>query len=317
MKIITRAVLQWDGERYVTIEEDSFEYEGPLAECRKPKAPAPPDPKVVAQAQTEQNRDAALYNAALNRVNTYGPMGSQEFSQTGIDPKTGAPIYRQDIKLDPKTEALFRQQQGYSSQLGDIASGMAGRLPTSPFSFSGLPARSDLGAIRDKAQGAIYSRNTAFLDPQFKQGEDALRSRLANQGIVEGSEAYTNAIGDFNRGKEFSYGQARDAAIAGGGAESDRAFGQDERLRQNMMAEQLTERNQPYQEFGMINGMISPADLPQFQGMAQVGTQPADIAGAIGQQYQGQLDAYNAKMNTRNAMLGGLFGLGGSAILAR
>src|SRR5690348_7494272 len=112
MKIITRSVMQWDESlgRYVTIEEDSFDYDGPLAECKKPKAPAAPDPKVVAEAQTGQNRDTAGYNAALNRVNTYGPAGSQEYTNTGTDPVTGAPIYRQDIKLDPMLEQAYRGQ---------------------------------------------------------------------------------------------------------------------------------------------------------------------------------------------------------------
>lgn len=318
MKIITRSVSEWDEDlgRYVTVEEEWFEYNGPMAECKKPKAPAPPDPNVVAQAQTTQNRDAAAYNAALNRINTYSPLGSQEYSQTGTD-ASGAPIYRQDIKLDPMVESLFRSQTGNDQRLTDAAGQMIGSLPTQPFSLSGLPGRSDLDSIRGNAEKAIYSRNTAFLDPQFKQGEDALRSRMANQGIVEGSEAANNAMGDFNRSKEFSYGQARDAAIVGGGAEADRAFDQDERLRSTMLSEMLTERGLPYQELAQMRGMTGEAQMPQFQGTAQVGIQPADIQGAIGQQYQGQMDAYNAKMQSRNSLINSLFGLGGSAILAR
>jgi hypothetical protein len=280
------------------------------------KAPQAPDPNVVAGAQTQQNKDAALYNAMLNRVNTYSPLGSQEFTQTGTDPTTGAPITRQDIKLDPQTEQLLRQQQGNNLQMGSIASGMMGRLPQQPFSFSGLPGMStDFDALRDKQSKSLYDRNAAFLDPQFKQSEDALRSRMANQGIVEGSEAATNAMGDFNRGKEFSYGQARDSAIAGGGAEADRQFGMEAQRRSMMANEMMMERNQPYQELSAINGMTSPAELPQFQGMSTVGTSPADITSPYMAQYQGLIDAYNAKQGGKNNMLGGLFSLGSAALM--
>lgn len=282
----------------------------------KPKPPKPPDPNVVASAQTQQNRDTAGYNAALNRIDTRSPLGSQTFTQTGIDPTTGAPLTRQDITLDPQVEQNFRQglslDQRFSDAAGDRLSQVNGMAP---FSLSGLPGRSDLDAIRGKSTDALYNRNTAFLDPQFKQDEGALRSRMANQGIVEGTEAYTNAMGDFNRGKEFSYGQARDAAIAGGGAEADRAFSMDEQLRNNMISEQLMGRSVPMQELAQLRGMANPAQIPQFQGPGQIGTNPADITGAMGQQYQGQMDAYNSRQNSNNAWLATLGTLGSAALM--
>lgn len=281
------------------------------------KAPAAPDPNVVANAQTQQNRNAALDSATLNRVDTYTPFGSQEYSQTGTDPRTGLPTYRQDIKLDPMVESLLRQQQGIQGRVGTATDAALSRLPSSPFSLSGLPGMSaNYDDLRKTQTDALYGQQTAYLDPQFKQGEDALRSRLANQGIVEGSEAYTNAVGDFNRGKEFSYGQARNQAITGGGAEADRAYGQESDRRRMALSEMLTERGQPYSELAMLQGMQSPVDMPQFQGMSPVGVNAADIQGAYGQQYQGQIDAYNAKQQGKNNLLSGLFGLGSAAIFA-
>ena len=46
-----------------------------------PKAPPPPDPTVVAGAQTASNIATAQKNAQLNRVNQYTPWGSQTYSQ--------------------------------------------------------------------------------------------------------------------------------------------------------------------------------------------------------------------------------------------
>jgi hypothetical protein len=280
-------------------------------------APQAPNPMAVAESQTQQNRDAALFNAALNRTNTYSPMGSQEFTQTGVDPQTGAPITRQDIKLDPQTEALYRQQMGLSQQFGEMAGGMASRLPTSPFSFSGLPGRSDLNGIRGNAQDALYARNTKYLDPQFERGEDKLRTRLANQGVVEGSEAYKNAYDDFSRSKDMAYSGARNDAVIGSGAEADRAFSMDEQLRRNMMSEMLTERQMPYDELGRVTGMMSPAELPQFQGPSQYGASPADISGAMMAKYQGDIDAYNARTGSKNNLMGGLFSLGSAYLGSR
>lgn len=282
---------------------------------------------------------------------------------------------------------------------------------------SGLPALpSDLNAFRDEAETALYDRNTAYLDRDFERREESLRSRLANQGIVEGSEAYRNAIDDFERGRETAYRQARNEAIAGGGAEASRMFdigsrsrgqlygealsggafanqaaalatgqqaqaadfgnrarGQDyaealasrgqlfgeeatagdfgnraaaqataqnegvasfgnlarnqamvealtgadfaNQARRQGFDEMMTLRNQPLNEFNALRS-LSQVNAPQFQGPAQVGTAPADITGAINQQYQGQLAGYNAQVASRNALLSGLFGLGGAAILA-
>jgi len=231
---------------------------------KKTEAPPPPDPNQVAAAQTAQNRDTALYNAALNRFNTYTPFGSQEFSVTGTDPRTGAPIYQQDIRLDPSQQALFDQQTNQNLALGQYGNTVLDRLTNAgPISVGpdfqtgynfapintaldpsiglqsgfnqadpqmrldtgnlpGLPT--DLGAFRDEAEDALYARNTRFMDRDFDRREDQLRTRLANQGITEGSEAFENALTDFGQDREQAYQRAREDAIAGGGAEASRMF---------------------------------------------------------------------------------------------
>ena len=297
------------------------------------KPPQAPDPYAVAGAQTQQNQDSAAYNAAINRTNTYTPYGSQEYSVTGTDPRTGAPIYRQDINLSPEQQELYEQRSGQALDLGN----------RNPFSLSGLPERGqldtsnlpelpgsgDLQGFRDRSEQALYDRNTQYLDRDFGRREEGLRTRLANQGVVEGSEAYTNAFDDFERGREQSYSGARNDAIAGGGAEASRMFGIGSQTRGQMygealaggtfqnqnrntaLAEALTERNQPVNEYNALQGAVN---VPQFQGTSQVGAAPADIQGAFNTQYQGQLDAYNAQQQSRNSLMGGLFGLGASAL---
>lgn len=379
MRIWTKSVWRMSDMQFLPEESESVEYEGPIAEAKKGNDPPPaPDPYQVAGAQTQQNRDAALYNAALNRVNTYTPLGSQEFSVTGRDPRTGAPIYEQNINLSPEAQQLFDQQQQQNLQLGNIAGGMmdrvqgvygqgidTGGLPglqgqlniqgpalqgqLNTAGLPGLPGAGDLEGFRNEAESALYDRNTAYLDPRFERQEEQLRSRLANQGVVEGSEAFRNAMDDFEQSRETAFRQARNEAIAGGGAEASRMFGIGSQARGQLFGEALGSgaftnqargqafgeaaagaglsnqaraqgmqelfalRNQPLNEFNALRS-ASPVNMPQFQGMAQVGTAPADIAGAIQNQYQGQLDAYNAQQQSRNALMGGLFGLGASAL---
>jgi len=50
---------------------------------RAPKPPPPPDPVVTARAQGEMNVETARTNAALNRVNQYGPLGQITYRDLG------------------------------------------------------------------------------------------------------------------------------------------------------------------------------------------------------------------------------------------
>ena len=342
-----------------------------------PSAPAPPDPYQTADAQGQLNRESAAYNAALNRINTYTPWGSQTFDVTGTDPTTGAPLYQQNINLSPEQQALLdaenQQKLSLSNLGGQVIDGLTGQpIDTSGLSpiqggfnlggpgiqrgidSSGLPmipGSEDLTAFRDEAEGALYDRNTAYLDQRYGRDEEALRSRLANQGIVEGSEAYSNAVDDFERGREMAYRQARNEAVIGGGAEAERmnrigagnraqmygellgsgSFANQSRnqalsealtganLSNEARAQGLEElfalRNLPLNEYNAIRSMAQ-VNTPQFEGTARSGMNPADVQGAIYQNYQGQLGNYNADVMSRNALMQGLFGLGGAAILA-
>lgn len=366
---------------------------------RSQSQPAPPDPYAVAGAQTQQNQDSAEYNAAINRTNTYTPYGSQEYTNTGTDPSTGAPLYRQDINLSEGQQRLFDQQQEQGFQMGQLGGNVLDNLTGQPIDRSGLPelnrgpnmtgatktefdqvgpqmnvdrsglpalpGQDDLTGFRDEAEGAIYDRSTQYLDDQTSREETSMRSRLANQGIVEGSEAFTNAMTDFNRGKEQAYSGARNDAIIGGGAEAERMsrigsnnrgqiygeelsggafansaagqqtaqnrdaagfnndarnqeFGQqlaaggfNNNARAQGLEEELAMRAQPLNEYSALRsgGQVT---LPQFQGQYNAQTNPADIAGAMQNQYQGQVDSYNANQNSQNGFMGGLFGLGAS-----
>ena len=56
----------------------------------------------------------------------------------------------------------------------------------------------------DQVQEALYRKQTSMLDPQYQQAESDLTSRLANQGIMPGSEAYNREINNFARQRDFA-----------------------------------------------------------------------------------------------------------------
>lgn len=356
MKIYRRSVWQMtpDGMQLIPEECESFEYDGPLAECKKDsKSPDPPDPWITAAAQTAMNQNTAAFNTALNRNNTYTPLGSQTWTQTGTDPVTGAPTYEMRVALDPQQQALLDQQTQQSLDVGQLGNQLVGQardaygrpINTSGLSqlqgnagltrdlntsgLPGLPGSGDLEGFRQQQTDALYDRNTAYLDRQFTRDEDSLRTRLANQGVVEGSEAYRNAMDDFGRGREMAYRQARNESIAGGGAEAERMFGIGSQARGQMygealnsanfgnqaamseaelsnaareqgMSEMFALRNQPINELNAVRGM-SQAQMPQFGASGGgFGANAADISGAIQNQYQGQLDQANANNAAKN-----------------
>jgi hypothetical protein len=57
-------------------------------------------------------------------------------------------------------------------------------------------------------------------------------------------------------------------------------------------------------------------NVPQFGAPAQTGVAPTDYAGIVNNNYQGQLSAYNTQQQAASANTAGLYGLGGSALMA-
>lgn len=83
----------------------------------------------------------------------------------------------------------------------------------------------DPNLLNEQAVDALYKANTQYLDPQFGQSQSKLENQLANQGITRGSEAYNNAMLNFNNQKQQAYESARNQAIGQGTAAAQGLFG--------------------------------------------------------------------------------------------
>lgn len=83
----------------------------------------------------------------------------------------------------------------------------------------------DPSLLSQQTVDALYKANTQYLDPQFTQSQAKMESQLANQGITRGSEAYNNAMLNFNNQKQQAYESARNQAIGQGTAAAQGMFG--------------------------------------------------------------------------------------------
>jgi len=109
---------------------------------------------------------------------------------------------------------------------------------------------------------------------------------LLNQGITRGSEAWSNAMRDFDSGRNDAYQQAILAGI--------NTMPQTQALAMGL-------RNQPLNELNAIRSG-SQVTNPAFGNTPQQATTPgADLLGAANAAYGGQLNAYNTQVGQQNA----------------
>lgn len=288
----------------------------------KPDAPTPPDPTTTAAAQTKSNIDTATANAALNRVDTNTPYGNLTYSTPGTNPD-GTPKYQADVTLSPGEQKLFDLGTANQGKLAETASGMLGQVQNSyasPIDTSGLPSiqssvQQDGGTTANaikQAQDSAYKSQTQYLDPQYARAEDEQRTRLANQGVVQGSDAYNKAGDQLAEQKRQAYQSAQDSATGAGLNEQNTLFGQgatNANLNNSAQTQQLAQlfsmRNQPLNEYNALStgSQVQNPNFPNVPGSAVANTNTAGIAQNA---YAGQLDAYNTQQSGTNNLVSGV-----------
>jgi hypothetical protein len=135
--------------------------------------------------------------------------------------------------------------------------------PAGPIQTSLSPE--DFGTQIKQAQDAAYQSQTQYLDPQFNQQEETLKQNLADQGISEGSDAYTRATGDFNRQKQMAYQSAQNSAVAAGNQQQQALFSQQLQSGQFANTAQAQNYVQQLQDAGFINAAQAQTFGQQIQ----------------------------------------------------
>jgi hypothetical protein len=284
-------------------------------------APSYPDPNVVAQATTNTNENTAAFNKALNLNNYSNPFGSQQSTQVGTDPTTGAPIYNTTVSANPQLTAQMNALFGQTGQSGQTIQNSMGGINGSLngvgnaiSQYNGLNQSmagvgQQLGSLRSQlstgaaaqaqqqGQDAAYKAQTQYLDPQFSQQGESLSAQLANQGLTPGSQAYNNAMTNFNNTKQNAYSNAANQAIMTGSQLGAQNL-------QNQIAGINTQAGLLNNQYGIMQGQ--GVNIGQEAGL--YGQQ----AGLYGQQ-AGLSQLPYSNLNTIASMIPGYSGTGQSS----
>jgi hypothetical protein len=249
--------------------------------------PKAPDPYKVSAAQTQSNKETAEYNAALNRIDQSSPFGSINYTQSGTDPKTGAPLYSQNTQLTPQMQALFDSQIGAQQGISSAITGALGNLPTGAFN-------PDINV--DDVRKRSYDSQMALLAPQFDEGWRNLEGTMSDRGIPIGAEIWDNEATRFDT--------ARDSAQLGAARQADLDASNEF---QRQYGNELTEYNLPLQQLSALMGNSQAVQNPSFSPFAQSSSAGTDVSGNVWNAYKADVDRAGQQQSN---MMGGLLGLG-------
>ncbi len=233
---------------------------------------------------------AAREQSAQSHANQSNPFASSTWSQ---DPSGR---WSQNTQLAPGL-------QGAATGLEGQVAGLSQPMDWSQFG----PVQTGDQA-RDQAINAAYGQATSRLDPQWQQREQGLTAQLANQGLSPMDEAGGNALANLGRERNDAYTSAMNSAIGQGTEAGNAAFRNNMLARQTSIANALQQRGQPLSELQQIQGFT--------QGMQQPGAATGpNLLGAMGSQYQGDLQRYGINQQGKNSTMGGLASLAPLAFL--
>jgi Chaperone of endosialidase len=264
----------------------------------KSSAPATPDYSGMAQQQSQAQKELNRETMSANRVNQVTPYGNLNYSQTGTD-QYGNPTYTATQTLSPEQQAVLQKQSGLSSNLlgsaNTAATNYANVLQNPQVDQSKL---AQVGINPGETYSDAIMRR---LQPQIQQESTQFETRMANQGIAPGTEAYENAKRSLTQSQNDKLTSAVVGGLQTGLAANQQGFAQG-------MANNLAPIN-------TINAIRTGSQVqnPNYvNSAAQANTNAADLTGAAQQSYNANLAATNAANQQTSNFYGGLMGLGGA-----
>ena len=255
------------------------------------KAPAATPPRETSAATTGTNLSTAVGNAWLTNMNEYGPNGSKVFDQTGMqqvtDPYTGQtydiPRFQVTTTLSPEQQAIADQQNAASLNLASLGNDLSGSL--------GDKLRGNFTIGNEATEARLMDLGSKRLNPMFAQRSEDLRTRLANQGIKSGSEAYDREMALFGQQQNDAYNQL---LLTGRG---------------QAVNEQLTEDNQRINQISALlgGGQVSQPMFQTGSGVNPMAT--TDNASIIANSDAQRMAQWQASQAATGSLIGGLGGL--------
>jgi hypothetical protein len=340
-----------------------------------PSAPAAPDYAAAARETAAGNLAAAQTATAANRVNQVTPYGNLNYTQT--KDAEGNPVWTATTSLSDVGQQLLNNQNATSLGLGSAINAQLGQVKdvmgrgfnpnTGPITTNvgeadlrRLTGQANLQTSTDYAGGMqgwdkANQILQARLAPQMAQDRSAQEATLANQGIVQGTKAYENAMRTFNQGQndlltnsqlagqnigQNLFTQGLQGAQFGNTAQQQLfANSQAQQQANNAIAQQqlanrltnanlgntaqqqqynqaLTNYNMPLNTLSALRTGAQVQNPSFINAPAQANTSGADILGASQMGYNAQMGDFNAKQAAQANLNQGIFGLGGAGIMA-
>jgi hypothetical protein len=255
---------------------------------------------VYAQTPTK-SLDPSAYKSALNEWKAGGMQGAEPDPNQYMtyNPDAG---WSATTQLSPEQQQLLDIQNQTSIGMGNLQNkglSYVENMISQPFDTSKLP---QIGINAGEDYSAAIMRR---LGPQLQMEQKSFDQRMANQGIPVGSEAYQNARRQFDMSQNDRLVAAQTGGIDVGMRANQQAFGQAGYM-----------RNEPINTLNAIRS-ASQVTNPTFQSVPQQATtQGPDILGATQAGYNAQLGASNAANAASSANTGGMYQLGGTALMA-
>ena len=266
-----------------------------------PQQAATPDYAGAAQQTAQGNLEAARAATAANRVNQITPYGNLNYAITGEDPY-GNPTWTATQTLSPDQQQLYNYDVATQKGLGQLQEkglGYVSGMLDKPFDTSTL---ANTGFDPGQSYQSAYMERLA---PPLAQSRESTQAQLANQGVVPGTEAYNNAM--------RVQAQRENDILLGA---TTQGFGVGQQARQQGFQELAYQRNEPINTLNAVRAgsqVTGPQFVSPTNQATTAGTDYMGAAGLTGQANQANANAINAQ---QNAMMSGLFSLGGAGLMA-
>jgi hypothetical protein len=253
---------------------------------KAPSAPAAPDPAATTAAAAKTNRETAITQFGLNAINQRDPYGSLQFNQIGTW-ADGTPRFEAVQSLAPEEQRaldLSRQAQDIYGQAGvQQLQSVRERLAT-PLSLN-----------NEAVESRLMELGSRRLNPVLAERRNAMDTRLRQQGLMPGTQAYDVAMRSIGEAENDAYNQL---LLTGRG---------------QAINEILTERASPLNEAAaLLTGQQVQA--PSFVNTPQTSVAPTDYMQAEAMRQASLNNAFNARNQSYNTQLSGMYGLGSAAI---
>lgn len=263
----------------------------------------------------------ALYSQAASRLDPrYGQQEDQMRTRlTNMGLKPG------DRAWDNEMANFSRDRNDAYSSAMNNAFTMAGQEASR---LQGMDLNS--GNFANQAQNQQFNQlmgaNNQYFNQATTANQNDFNNRMAadnqyyNQARANTQDEFNNALASsnqyFNQGTSATQNDFNNR-MAAQNQWFNEQMGQanyQNQLRQQQFQEQQALRNMPINEMNaLLNGQ--QVSNPTFASYNQAGQgQAANLMGAAQNQYQAQMDQFNAQQAQRNSGLGGLFSLGGTLL---